>query len=102
MFKRNAIPQRKPFCLSKDEIMEDIERIHGNEDQRNKLYYCLDEKPPHDNRLKKLEEFLKGNVDLEGVSGNLQTLTDDLERLGQEINQQVIEIKTKTAQALNT
>lgn len=100
MFKRNTNQQRKPFCLLKDEIIEDIERIHTNEDQRNKLYYCLDEKPPHDNHLKKLEEFLKGNVDLESISDHLLTLTQNLERLTQEICEQVDQIKTKSAQAL--
>lgn len=100
MFKKNVIPQRKPFCLQKEQIMEDIERIHTNEDQRNKLYYCLDEKPPYDKRFKNLEEFLKGNVDLESVSDNLQTLTEELEILRKGVQEQVYNIKTKSEEAL--
>lgn len=100
MFKKHVIPQRKPFCLTKDEIMEDIERIHTNEDQRNKLYYCLDEKPTYDKRFKNLDEFLKGEVDLESISDDLQIMIEDLERLKEEIRDKVHNIKMKSTEAL--
>lgn len=100
MFKKNTIPQRKKFSMTKNQIMDDIERIHTNEDQRNKLYYCIDEKPPHDNRLKKLEEFLTGEVSLQSVAKDLENMTTDLETLSQEIHQQVENLKTKSEKAL--
>lgn len=96
MFRSNIIREKKSISLSKDQVMEDINKIQTNEDQRNKLYLCLDEKPPHDKRFKNLEEFLKGNVDLESVSNNLQTLTQDLETLTQEIQDQLESIKVKS------
>lgn len=102
MFKKKTVPDKKPFSLRKDEIMADIERIYTNEDQRNKLYYCLDDKPPHDDRFKKLDEFLKGNVDLESVSDNLESLTEELEKLSREIREQLEQIRTKSAGFKNT
>lgn len=100
MFKKNVVPQRKPFSITKEELMEDIERIHSNEDQRNKLYYCLDEKPPYDKRIKNIEDFLKGEVDLESASDNLRTVTAELDKLKEEIREKVSNIKVKSAEAL--
>lgn len=66
---------------AKQQIMEDIEQIHTNDDQRNSFYYFLNEKSLYNRSFKNLVKFLKGNMNLESVSDNLQTLTKELKRL---------------------
>ncbi|CAH1104514.1 unnamed protein product [Psylliodes chrysocephalus] len=98
MFKRNNLPQKKKLSLSTEEIKNDIEAVWSCEEQRNMLYYCLDEKPPlEEYKLAKMEEFLTGSNNLESVHETLKNLVQDVQKLTDEINSSVNEIKNRTA-----
>jgi lipid II:glycine glycyltransferase (peptidoglycan interpeptide bridge formation enzyme) len=87
MFKRSStIPQRNKFCVTKDQMINDIDGICRNEEQRNMLYLCLDEAPPKEHRFEKIEEFLKGTQDLEKNSNMLASLKSEMENLQQDID----------------
>lgn len=95
MFKRSTVPQRKPFNLPKEDIMEDIEVLRQCEEQRNKLFWCLDEKPSQEHTFSRLEEFLKGTNNLEDISSTLTNLLKEVDQLKEEISQNTEEIKNK-------
>lgn len=80
--------------------MEDIETISVNEEQRNKLFFCLEEKPPFENRFVKLEEFLKGTTNLENVTEILTFLEKDLTNICEEINSTTSRIKSVSKNVL--
>ncbi|KAJ8934650.1 hypothetical protein NQ314_013249 [Rhamnusium bicolor] len=97
MFKRNTVPQRKPCSFSKEQIIEDIKTISENEDERNKLFLCLEEKPPQDHKFSKLEEFLKGTNNLEDISETLADLVHDVDELKKQIKESIEDLKTKAS-----
>ncbi|RZC38374.1 hypothetical protein BDFB_003168 [Asbolus verrucosus] len=94
--KANTIPERNKFCLTKEQIIEDIEAICHTEDQRNKLYYCIDEKPPQEHKFEKIEEFLKGTQDLERNSNILLGLKNEIENLQRQTAEWVTSLKEAT------
>uniref|UniRef100_A0A6P7FD72 Uncharacterized protein LOC114327047 n=1 Tax=Diabrotica virgifera virgifera TaxID=50390 RepID=A0A6P7FD72_DIAVI len=98
MFRRNTdtTPQKRPFSLKTSQIKEDIEAACICEDQRNMLFYALDEKPPQENKLAKMEEFLTGTNNLETVYETLRLLIKDVEKVSKEVSDSVEEIKSKT------
>lgn len=93
MFGKTTLPQKKPFPLTPDDIAEDIEAICLDEEQRNKLYLCLDNKPPHDDQFSKVEDFLKGTDNLEDVKQKLDSLIRDVDSLIKNINIKVGDIQ---------
>lgn len=95
MFKRNAVPQRTPFSLCKDDLIEDIRIITQCEDQQNKLFWCLDEKPPQEHKFSQLEQFLKGTNNLEDISNTLTNLLEEVNHLKGEISQNINDVKKK-------
>lgn len=96
MFRKSTSqPQTRPFSLTTSEIIQDISAICTCEEQRNMLYYCLDEKPPQEYKFAKMEEFLTGSNNLESVDENLQELIKKLETVCEEIGESVEEIKSK-------
>lgn len=101
MFGKASVPERKPFSLNVEKIIEDIESIKHSEEERNKLYYCLDEKPPQENKFTKLEDFMRGSNDLESVSENLEDLVDEVSKLTKDVRQTVIKIKEESNRILN-
>ncbi|KAJ8920573.1 hypothetical protein NQ315_004712 [Exocentrus adspersus] len=113
MFKRNDLPQRELFKISKEELMEDIGAITNNQSgaykhfdyklhkdpdaPANKLYWCLDQKPPQEYRFSQLEEFLTGTNNLEVVSETLVHRIEELEQIKNDITEAVEDVKQKAA-----
>lgn len=89
MFKRNKTPQRLEFTLTSNQIFEDIENIKNDENQKNKLYLCLDDKiPVVEKRFANIQEFLKGSDNLENTVDTLEHLGTKLKDLQEDILQQ--------------
>lgn len=75
----SSLPQRPELSFTPDEILDDIKFISANEENLNKLYLCINEKPPvQERKHTKIEEFLKESRELEEVSGTLQCLTEEI------------------------
>lgn len=86
MFKRNKIPQRKEFSLTSEQFIEDINNVAIDEEQRCKLYQCIDDKLPKKNsKFNELDRFLEGHNSLEELSDNLKTLCDEIKLLEKEL-----------------
>lgn len=78
----NSLPQRPELSFTYDEILEDIKFISANEEDISKLYLCINEKPPpQERKFAKIEEFLKDSRQLEEISGALENLTDEISLL---------------------
>ncbi|KAG5883840.1 hypothetical protein JTB14_033761 [Gonioctena quinquepunctata] len=97
MFKRNTLPQRKPFSFSVAHIIEDVDAICVSEEQQNKLFLCLDEKPPQENKFSQMEEFLKGTNNLESVHETLKALVEEVDNLSSGISKTVNDLKIRAA-----
>ncbi|CAG9854964.1 unnamed protein product [Phyllotreta striolata] len=95
MFKKSNAPQKRTLSLTTDQIKEDIEAVWPHDEQRNMLYYCLDEKPPVEYKLSKMEEFLTGSNNLESVQESLKDLVKEVEKLTNEISDNLTGIKKK-------
>lgn len=87
MFSRKSkVPQRQEFCLTSEEIMEDINSVAHDECERQKLYLCIDEKlPKQDAKFTQLNDFLEGTNNLEHVVENLKELSDSLKGLSDQL-----------------
>lgn len=102
MFRSSVVPQRAKFSMNKQQIIDDIEAIYRDDNQRAKLYLCLDEKPPKDNQFERIEEFLKGTQDLEKSSNMLIHLKSEMETLQNEISSKISAIKETANNALRS
>lgn len=94
MFGKSTVPERHAFQLDIEEITADIASICFNEEERNKLYSCLDNQPPRNDHCAKLEDFVKQTDDLEGLNQKLNTLMNETHKLILEISSKVDEIQT--------
>ncbi|CAH0558295.1 unnamed protein product [Brassicogethes aeneus] len=101
MFSKSSIPQRKAFSMTKEKFIEDINALSTSEEERNKLYYCLDEKPPQEAKFGKLEDFLRGSNDLEVVSEDLETLLKEVNKLSKEVKGTLQSIKDESNMILS-
>lgn len=78
----NSLPQRPELSFTCDEVLDDVKFISNNEEHINKLYLCVNEKPPpQERKYAKIEEFLKDSRELEEVSGTLESLADEISLL---------------------
>lgn len=103
MFGKAPVAQSKPLNLSIEEIIEDIEAVYLDEQQRNKLYVCLDHVPPHNDQLAKVEGFMNSTDNLEDIKKKLDLLIRDVEGLVNEVNKKVASIqKTVTDYSRST
>lgn len=90
----SSLPQRPKLSFTPQEILEDIDVIGCNEEYRNKLYVCINEKPPRqEHKLVKIEEYLKGAQDLEDNSVILQELLERATLLQEQLAENVGDIK---------
>lgn len=90
----SSLPQLPKVSFTTQEIMEDIEVISANEDYRNKLYVCINEKPPQpEHKFAKIEEYLKGSQDLDELSNTLHELSEIVSKLQEELADDVQSIK---------
>lgn len=90
----SSLPQLPKVSITAQEIMDDIEIISANEEYRNKLYICINEKPPQqEQKFARIEDYLKGTQDLEEVSNTLQELSEKACMLQEELTEKVEEIK---------
>ncbi|KAJ3655127.1 hypothetical protein Zmor_014266 [Zophobas morio] len=97
MFRRTStMPQRIKFCLTTEQIISDIEAVYRNEEQRNTLYFCLDQVPPKEHNFERIEEFLKGTQDLERSSNILDGLKCELDNLQQDIMNRISTLKQRS------
>lgn len=95
----SSLPQLPKVSFTTQEIMDDIEVISVSEDYRNKLYICINEKPPQqEQKFYKIEEYLKGTQDLEEASNTLQELSEEVCMLQEKIAQDVEAIKKNVDQ----
>ncbi|XP_018561578.1 uncharacterized protein LOC108903771 [Anoplophora glabripennis] len=97
MFKKNTVPQRKPLSIPREDLIEDIGILRQCEDQQNKLFWCLDEKPPQENKFSQLEQFLKGTNNLEDISNTLTNLLEEINHLKEEIGKNINDVKNKAS-----
>lgn len=98
----SSIPQRPKVSFTPQEIIDDIEIIVANEEYRNKLYICINEKPPQQEyKFTKIEEYLKGTQDLEEVSNTLQELSEKACMLQEELSESVEGIKKVIEECFN-
>lgn len=95
MFGKSTMPLRKGFQLSSEQISQDIEAVCLEEEQRNKLYSCLDTKPPSEHKFSKVEEFLKGTDNLEDSKQKLEDLVEEVEHIVREIDEKLQNITSK-------
>ncbi|XP_044267963.1 uncharacterized protein LOC123013496 [Tribolium madens] len=103
MFSRSStVPQRNKFSMTRQQLIDDIEAIYRDQEQRSKLYLCLDEKPPRETKFEKIEEFLKGTQDLEKSSNILNSLKREMEDLQKDIASQISTIRETSANALRS
>ncbi|KAF7273107.1 hypothetical protein GWI33_014166 [Rhynchophorus ferrugineus] len=100
MFGRSTSTHKKTFNthLSSDQIIEDLKVICLDDEQRNKLYLCLDNKLPQEPWLSKADDFLKISDNLDGVKDHLKNLVGEVEGLIEDINVKIEDIKTKAKQ----
>lgn len=78
----NSLPDRPELSFTSDEVLDDVKFISANEDHINKLYLCINEKPPpQERKYVKIEECLKDSKELEELSGTLENLTDEISLL---------------------
>lgn len=90
----SSLPQRPKVSFTTQEIIDDIEVFSTNEEYRNKLYICINEKPPQqEHKFAKIEEFLKGTHDMEEASNTLQELSEKACMLQEELAESVEGIK---------
>lgn len=94
MFKKATI-NRSIVHLTTDQIIEDVERVCLDEEQRSKLYSCLDNKPPQDQSFSKVNTFLKVADSLSDEKKHLETLANEVEELIGEINEKINVMKTR-------
>ncbi|XP_017775440.1 PREDICTED: uncharacterized protein LOC108561855 [Nicrophorus vespilloides] len=102
MFKKfHKLPQRKQFNLKPDELLEDINKVSGDEDQRNKLYICIEDKiPPQENKFTKIEDFLHRSDRLENLSETLIELSDELGALEKQLKLASCHLKDMVSETL--
>lgn len=90
----SSLPQRPKLSFTPQEILEDVDVISCNEEYRNKLYVCINEKPPRqDHKLTKIEEYLKKAQDLEEISVVLQELSERASLLREQLTDNVGDLK---------
>lgn len=99
MFKKSASSRQK-ICFSPKQIIDDLERIQNNE-ERYKLYYCLDEKPPQENKLTNIREFLNGSHHLQETVYDLEKLVKELDDSSTELNSQIGVLSNKINKCVN-
>ncbi|KAK5645766.1 hypothetical protein RI129_004230 [Pyrocoelia pectoralis] len=88
MFKSQKV-RGKPFPLTVDQMKEDIAIISNNIEQRNKLFICIDDKIPVDNKYGKMDAFFKGTESLHEIP---ISLTREIKKL--EEQSEVIKVNT--------
>lgn len=99
----SSLPQRPKVTFTTQEIIDDIEVISANEEYRNKLHICMNEKPPQqEHKFAQIEEFLKGTQDLEEVSNTLQELSEKACMLQEELAESVEGIKRVVDECLKS
>ncbi|EFA03007.1 hypothetical protein TcasGA2_TC010430 [Tribolium castaneum] len=98
----STVPQRNKFSMTRQQVIDDIEAVYRVEDQRSKLYWCLDERPPRETKFERIEEFLKGTQDLEKSSNILNNLKHEMEALQKDIASQIATIRETSANALRS
>lgn len=90
----SSLPQRPKLAFTAQEIMDDIDIVSCNEEYRNKLYVCINEKPPQqEKKFAKIEEYLKGTQDLEEGYSSLQELSKEVCMLQEELASSVEKIQ---------
>lgn len=90
----SSLPQRPQLLFTAKEIVEDIEVISSDEDFRNKLYLCINEKPPvQEQKYLRIEEFVKRTQDLEEVTVAVEDSTDEIKLLRKQLQDSLDQIK---------
>ncbi|CAH1991830.1 unnamed protein product [Acanthoscelides obtectus] len=93
MFKRQVSPEKPAFSIKKEDILEDIESIKGDEEQRKKLFYCIDENPPLEQKFSGIEDILAGTNSLDNTSKHITALIQDLQSLSEDLQEGVAKIR---------
>lgn len=90
---KSKLKQRQIFPLTSSQIVEDIDTVVNSEENRNKLFVCLDDKVPPENSCAGIEEFLKGTQKLEEIQAMLKKQVEKLQVLSEELLAGVDEIE---------
>nr|CAI5821081.1 unnamed protein product [Callosobruchus analis] len=93
MFKKQVSPQRPLFSMQKEDILEDIQAIKCEEEQRKKLFYCIHENPPLEHKFSDIDDILGGTNSLECASKHISALVKDVESLSKELQGGVTKIR---------
>ncbi|XP_044750229.1 uncharacterized protein LOC123310688 [Coccinella septempunctata] len=81
--------------LKRDDILADIKNISQDRNQKEQLYSCLEEKPEYDQKINKIENFLKCSLALEEATENLQSKVDIVKRLEQKVQCDMNKLREK-------
>ncbi|KAF2903709.1 hypothetical protein ILUMI_02466 [Ignelater luminosus] len=93
--KSKVKQQRQTFPLTSAQIVEDIDTVINSEENRNKLFTCLDDKVPPENSCAGIEEFLKGTQKLEEIQVMLKKQIEKLQVLSEDLLAGIDEIEGK-------
>lgn len=90
------------FNFTSKQILDDINNIYDNEEQRRMLYMCIDDVPPVMNKkFAQIEEFLTGTQELQKVSAAIEKCNEELVKLEDVYRKESLKLKNKTQEALN-
>lgn len=95
MFNKQSFSQRPKFCCSPAQVVHDIEAVQHDVIEKNKLYFCLDHKPQHEQKITKIEQFLKSSSDLQLCNSELKELVDNLDQSCEHLNNQIAMLRSR-------
>ncbi|KAK4879021.1 hypothetical protein RN001_007167 [Aquatica leii] len=89
--------KRKKFSLSHQQIVDDLAALNNDPEQRNKLYMCVDDKVPENNKFKEMDNFVKDSQTFEELSETLKRQVSSLQSLSEDILKGIDGIKERLA-----
>lgn len=90
--KSESTVSKFKLSLEKKDILTDIRNFNEDPNKKDQLFSCIDDKPPHDPRISKIDDFMKSSLALKEAAENLQTQVDNVSRLQKKVKTDVKEL----------